>query len=67
MCGTRVSVRNFFPLPTVAFISRLVPKFFGKVTVALFQSKIRTAKRDLIIKLITWMDGESRDESIKPN
>ena len=43
------------------------PNFFGKVTVALFQSKIRRTKRDLIIKLITWMDGKSRDESIKPN
>ena len=43
------------------------PKFFGEVTVAFFQSEIRRIKRDLIIKLITWMDGKSRDESIKPN
>ena len=45
----------------------LVPKFFWESCLALFQSKIRRTKRDLIIKLITLMDGKSRDESIKPN
>ena len=45
--------------------ARLVPIFFGKVTVA-FSIKIRT-KHDLIINLITQMDWKSRDESIKPN
>ena len=30
-------------------------------------SKISRPKRDLIIKLITWIDEKSRDESIKTN
>ena len=32
-----------------------------------FQPKIRRTKHNLIIKLIIWMDGKSRDKSIKPN
>ena len=32
-----------------------------------FQIKIERTKHDLIIKLITQMDGKSLDESIKPN
>ena len=32
-----------------------------------FQLKIRMTKYDLIVNLITWMDGKSRHESIKPN
>ena len=32
-----------------------------------FQPKSRRNKHDLTIKLITWMDGKSRDKSIKPN
>ena len=32
-----------------------------------FQLKIRMTKYDLIIKLITRMDGKSRDKSIKSN
>ena len=32
-----------------------------------FQPNIRRTKHDLIVNLITRMDGKSRDESIKPN
>ena len=32
-----------------------------------FEPKIKRTKHDLIIKLITWVDGKSRDESINPN
>ena len=47
--------------------ARLVPKIFWESYCSTFQSKIRRTKCDLIIKLITWMDGKSRDESIKSN
>ena len=36
--------------------------FFGN-----FTTLIRSIRYRLIIKLITWMDGKSRDESIKVN
>ena len=32
-----------------------------------FTTLIRSIKYRLIIKLITWMDGKSRDKSIKTN
>lgn len=41
-------------------------KNWTKFTVAIFNQKIRRTKCDLIIKLITQMDGNPRDESIKP-
>ena len=47
--------------------ARLVPKTFGKNYCSNFQSKIRGIKYDLIVNLITRMDGKLRDESIKPN
>ena len=34
---------------------------------ATFTTLIRSIKYKLIIKLITWMDGKSQDESIKSN
>ena len=44
--------------------ARLVP---GKKNLGSFTTLIRSIKYRLIIKLITWMDGKSRGESIKPN
>ena len=42
-------------------------KKFGQNFLATFATLIRSIKHILIIKLITRMDGNSRDESIKPN
>ena len=42
-------------------------KFLDEIHCSNFQLKIRRTKHDLIIKLITQMDGKSQDESIKPN
>ena len=52
------------PISEGAFSSQ---KFFGKNYCSNFQPKIRRTKHDLIVNLITWMDGKLRDESIKPN
>ena len=41
--------------------------FLKKKYCSNFQPKIRRAKHDLIVNLITLMDGKSRDESIKSN
>ena len=41
--------------------------FFGKNYCSNFQPKIKRTKHDLIINLITRMDGKLRDESIKSN
>ena len=50
------------------FRARLVPKkILGKFFFGTFMTLIRSIKLRLIIKLITWMDGKSRNESIKPN
>ena len=40
-------------------------KILDKIHYSNFQLKIRRIKHNLIIKLITWMDGKSRDKSIK--
>ena len=42
-------------------------KILDKIYYNNFQLKIRKTKHDLIVKLITRMDGKSRDESIKSN
>ena len=42
-------------------------EIFGGNYCSNFQPKIRMTKYDLIVNLITRMDGKSRDESIKPN
>ena len=49
------------------FRARLVSKIFWEKYCSNFQPKIRRTKYDLIVNLITRMDGKSRDESIKPN
>ena len=46
---------------------RLVPKKIWANFLATLKTLIRSIKYRLIIKLITQMDGKSRDESIKPN
>ena len=42
-------------------------KILDEIHCTNFEQKIKRTKHDLIIKLITWMDGKSRDESINSN
>ena len=42
-------------------------KILDEIHCTNFEQKIKRTKHDLIIKLITRMDGKSRDESIKSN
>ena len=42
-------------------------KNLDKIYCSNFHPKIRATKYDLTIKLITWMDRKSRDESINPD
>ena len=51
----------FFLFLNHSLVGRLVPKIFW------VRLLIRSIKYRLIIKLITWMDGKSRGESIKAN
>ena len=54
---------GLFAKETYVLTTRLVPKKFWATLTTL----IRSIKYKLIIKLITRMDGKSRDKSIKSN
>ena len=49
---------------TIHFRARLLPKKFWANFFGIFTTLIRSIRHRLIIKLITRMDGKSRDESL---